>query len=138
MPLDSSRHSLYTIRLLNMGKDEKQLLDYFASLDASGRNSLLEFAAFLSSRGTRTPVSETSNTVQEPVSIERPETESVVGAIKRLSETYPMLEKKHLIHEISGLMAQHMLQGRVASEVIDELEMVFRKHYERHIGMEQD
>lgn len=116
----------------NMGKDEKQLLEYFASLDVSGQSTLLEFAAFLSSRSKKAIEPESFKVAQEPQTIERPEKESVVAAIKRLSETYPMLEKKHLIHEISGLMAQHMLQGRAADDVIDELEIIFRGHYERH------
>lgn len=116
-----------------MGKDEKQLLEYFSNLDVSGQSTLLEFAAFLSSRSKKAIKPESIKVAQEPLIIERPEKESVVAAIKRLSESYPMLEKKHLIHEISGLMAQHMLQGRAADEVIDELESIFRGHYERHL-----
>jgi hypothetical protein len=31
-------------------------------------------------------------------------------------------------------MAEHTLQGREAESVIDELETVFYRHYERHVG----
>lgn len=66
-----------------------------------------------------------------PADIPRPESESVVAAIRRLSQTFPMLDKEALLHETSALMTAHLMQGRGAVEVIDELEIVFRRHYER-------
>jgi hypothetical protein len=42
-----------------------------------------------------------------------------------------MLDKSDLLHEASELMTTHLMQGRPAAEVIDELEVVFRRHYER-------
>ncbi|MCK5386268.1 MAG: hypothetical protein KAJ39_03720, partial [Gammaproteobacteria bacterium] len=48
----------------------------------------------------------------------------------RLSATYPMINKDKLLDETSSLVSQNMLQGRDAVEVIDELEIVFKKHYE--------
>jgi hypothetical protein len=50
-------------------------------------------------------------------------------AIKRLTRTYPMLDRRKLIGRTSQLMAEHALQGRAAVEVIDELEMVFERYY---------
>jgi hypothetical protein len=55
--------------------------------------------------------------------------ETVVMAIKRLTRTYPMLDRRKLIGRTSQLMAEHALQGRAAVEVIDELEMVFERYY---------
>jgi hypothetical protein len=54
--------------------------------------------------------------------------------MKRLSATYHMLDKSKLLNETSALMAQHVMQGRPAHEVIDELEVVFELHYRRLAG----
>jgi hypothetical protein len=43
-----------------------------------------------------------------------------------------MLNKDTMLHETSGLVAQHLLQGRAAVEVIDDLEVVFQRQYEMH------
>lgn len=108
-----------------MSKDEKRLLALFGRFGAQERETLLAFAEFLASRCPS--ISELS----EPEPIPRPEQESVVSAIKRLSASYHMVDKSRMIHETSGLMSQHLMQGRPAHEVIDELELVFRRHYEK-------
>jgi len=41
-----------------------------------------------------------------------------------------MLNKDTMLHETSGLVAQHLIQGRAAREVIDELEAIFRRHFD--------
>ena len=51
--------------------------------------------------------------------------------MRRLSQTFHMLDKDDLLHEASELMTAHVMQGKPADEVIDELEVVFRRHYER-------
>lgn len=51
-------------------------------------------------------------------------------AIKRLTQTYPMLDRRKLLADTSKYVAQHALEGRSAVEVIDELEVVFSRHYE--------
>jgi hypothetical protein len=55
--------------------------------------------------------------------------ETVVAAIRRLSASYPMLDRRRLLNTTSSLMAQHILQGRAAAEVIDQLEQAFLEHY---------
>jgi hypothetical protein len=40
-----------------------------------------------------------------------------------------MLERGDLLHEASSLMSAHVLQGRAAAQVIDELEDLFARHY---------
>ena len=67
----------------------------------------------------------------EPKEIPRPREESVVAAIRRLSETYYMIDKSVLLSETSGLMSAHIMQGRPAEAVIDELEALFSNHYEK-------
>lgn len=106
-----------------MNKKEKQLLAQFRSLSDADANTLLDFAEFLAARQ---PAPEIPQTVNK---IERPAEEKVVAAIKRLTTSYPMLDKAQILNETSALMAQHMLQGKPAKEVIDELEAVFERHY---------
>lgn len=66
--------------------------------------------------------------------IPRPEEESVVAAIKRLSESYHMLERSALLTETSSLMTAHVMHGRTADEVIDDLEALFQRHYEELVA----
>lgn len=108
--------------------DEKRLLRLFRALDEEQRRTVLSFAEFLAAR--RQSVSAAPLAESEP--IPRPEQESVAKAIKRLTATYPMLERSKLLHETSACMARHIMHGKPAAEVIDELELVFLQHYERY------
>lgn len=110
------------------GEVEKRLLKILADLPPEQAAQLFEFAEFLLTRhGVARPAA-------EPLAIPRPRGETVVHAIKRLRETYPMLDPAQLLHETTALMTQHVTQGRAAVAVIDELEGLFRAHYERRIG----
>ena len=51
--------------------------------------------------------------------------------MKRLTKTYPMVDTGNLITAASSLMTQHIVKGRDTGEIIDELETLFREHYER-------
>ncbi len=118
----------------NLKPEQRRLLSLFESLDGQDREMLLAFAEFLQARQTSADsVDEVPASAHQPKSIERPETESVVKAIKRLSETYYMLERGQLLDQTSSLMMSHVLQGRDATSVIDELEIVFSQHYERYL-----
>lgn len=108
-----------------MKKSTKKLLAYYRNLPDEVAQQLLDFAEFLASRH-KVEVKE----VSFPEKITRPDSESVVVAVKRLSATYPMLNKDKLLNETASLVSQNMLQGRDAVEVIDELEVIFRKEYE--------
>ena len=113
-------------------KHERRLLKAFKSLDSGNKESLIAFAEFLQSRSAQDSDEKQlgENTVSDvPLVIERPEKESVIKAIKRLSATYPMVDKENILHPISDLMTSHMIQGKKADEVIDELEVVFRNEY---------
>lgn len=96
---------------------EGALLDIFRRLDAQRQQELLEFAQVL--------VMPAAELRPEP----RPPGESVALAIRRLTRSYPMLDRRRLMGPASALLAQHALQGRAAAEVIDELELVFESHY---------
>lgn len=52
-----------------------------------------------------------------------------MGAIRRLSESYSMIDKSLLLTETSSLMTAHLMHGRDASDVIDELEVLFAEKH---------
>ncbi len=111
-----------------MNPAETTLLRLFRRLDPDKRNSLLDYARYLADRSS---VHEA--TVAEPLEIARPaEQESVVGAMRRLTKSYHMLDTRELLDRASGLMTQHLVQGRDAEEIIGELEQLFRLHYEKY------
>jgi 3-hydroxyacyl-CoA dehydrogenase len=115
----------------NLKSAQRRLLKLYDGLDQQARETLLAFAEFLASRESASDVQEAQSVI-EPVPIERPPQESVVKAIKRLSATYPMLEREQLLDQTSSLMMSHVMQGRDAVSVIDELEIIFREHYQRY------
>ena len=115
---------------------ERELLGLFRSLDEEGQRQLQDFAAFLVSRrdGAKTASSAAVpqwNTFPEPRDIVRPDGESVVAAMRRLSETYFMIGKDVLLHDAADLMSEHVMQGRPATEVIDDLERLFEQTYKK-------
>jgi hypothetical protein len=114
---------------LNLPAPQRRLLALFSSLGEQDRSSLLAFAEFLAARAV--PAAEPME-AQEPRLVPRPDRESVIAAIRRLSEGYHMLDKSQMLHETSALMSAHVLQGKPAAEVIDELESLFVAHFERY------
>lgn len=110
-------------------RDEKRLVQLYQSLPAEQRETALAFLEFLVSRQ---PAVEQPAIPEMPKPIPRPAEESVVKALKRLRETYAMLDVEKLLHEAAGHMQQHLLQGKPAAAVIDELERLFARHYETH------
>jgi hypothetical protein len=113
--------------------DQQRLLSLYRQMSKSGQRSLLDFAAFLVQR--EDAAAETTGgdaaPVREPLDVPRPADETVIAAIRRLSQTFPMLDKDGILHEASALMTAHVMRGKPSAEVIDELEAVFRRHYER-------
>jgi len=105
------------------------LLACWDRLDNSGREQLAAFAEFLVARQE-----DGSRPIPAPVLDPRPEAESVVAALKRLSRGYHMVDRSQMLPETSALMSQHVMDGRAAHEVIDELELLFERHYQRLLG----
>ncbi len=103
---------------------QSRLKKIYDQLPVLQQEQLLEYAEFLSERY------EVVVDNGEPVNIARPEKETVIAALKRLRETYPMLDQQNLLHETSGHLSDHMMQGKPASEVIDNLEQIFRQQYD--------
>ena len=116
-------------------KPEKRLLEILGRLNETQIVTLIDFAEFLAARPGATLTAGESTTAEpivlQPVDIPRPEKESVVKAIKRLAVTFPMVDRSKMLNETSTLMTQHIMQGRDAVEVIDELEAMFRACYEK-------
>jgi len=77
----------------------------------------------------RTSQKSSTSLPSQPLSIPRPENESVIAAIKRLSQTYPMLDKSRLLNETSAIVTG-IVQNRNVAELIDELEHIFARHYQ--------
>lgn len=107
-----------------MSRSEDKLLSLYKALPKQAQNSVLDFCAFLSAQN---PIVAIEDSI--PKDIPRPEKESVVLAMRRLSDTYFMISKDDLLHKASSLMSQHILQGRDSVEVIDELEILFQEFY---------
>ena len=113
-----------------MTADERRLLRAFRALPEVQRQGLLDYAEYLVERA----LPQEQATPQTPLDIPRPAQENVVKAIKRLRQTYPMIDRAKILHEISGLMTQHLVHGKAAAVVVDELEILFQQHYEVHVA----
>lgn len=113
-----------------MSSDEKRLLRLFRTLSETNRKSLTDYAEFLA---TREVVAKVEDVPQTPLAIPRPEQESVIKAVKRLMLTYPMLGRDTLLQDTSTLVTRHVIHKLPAPEVIDELELLFKRHYDAHL-----
>ncbi len=114
-----------------MSADRQRLAELFAALDRDGRRSLLEFAEFLAAR--RDGAGDVADEAPPaPRNLPRPDDESVIAALKRLRLSYPMLDSAPLLDAAASLVTAHVLHGRSAVEVIDELEVLFA---DSHAGL---
>lgn len=116
-----------------MNNIEKKILSQFRQLDLAQQQSALDFLAFLATRPTQPSVVE----ILQPVIMPRPAEESVIKAVKRLRATYPMLEPNKLLNDTSNQLTRHVIHGVPATEIIDELEQVFRQHYAAYLAQSQ-
>ena len=113
-------------------KNRKRQLDKLMSqLGNEHQQAVIDYAAFLVHQyKTKTPV----KAGLKPKDIIRPERESVIAAIKRLKKTFYMLDTDLLLDETSSMMGQHMLRGREAPIVINELQSMFQAKYEEYLA----
>ncbi|EDN67780.1 conserved hypothetical protein [Beggiatoa sp. PS] len=120
--------TLYVIELMThimKSAEQQRLQNIFQQLPPEQQQTLLAFAEFLHTR-----ITEESLPPAKPILKPRPLNESVIAAIKRLSESYPMLKKAILLNDTSRLMTEHIMHGRDSVEIIDELEAIFSRHYQ--------
>lgn len=118
---------------MGLSKSQNHLAGLYDGLSEEGKQALTDYAVFLSER-----YPQQEKVPAEPLNISRPDEESVIVAIRRLSETYPMLDGKALLHDTSSFMMQHIMKGKAAGEVIDELEVYFRQQYEVYLAGKED
>lgn len=112
-----------------MNSRERRILRLLRDLDAPAQEQLFAFAEFLLARGK---TQNSPEEIVEPSMVAPVAGESVVGAIKRLRQSYAMLEAKQLLGDTANLMSRHAVGGASAEEVIAELEALFVRHYARY------
>ncbi|MFO1364101.1 MAG: hypothetical protein U1F45_16830 [Burkholderiales bacterium] len=100
---------------------EARLLALWRRLDRERRATLVEFAEFLAARG------EAPRSAQ--VATLRPQHETVVHAVRRLNASFPMLGRVRLLQPVGDLLSQHLVDGRDATAVIDDLEALYAAAY---------
>lgn len=105
-------------------KNSKQLIELYEAMDDERKLSLCDFADFLYAKAG--PV---VKEVPQPADVQRPDVETVVGAVKRLKVKYHMVESMTVFSAASALMTDHMVKGRDVIEVIDEMETLFDDAY---------
>lgn len=114
-------------------KIKSRLIEILDSLPEKYASQLLDYAEFIFQRHGE----DRAGLAKQ--AIDRPENESVVLAIKRLTKTYPMLEPASLFTETSGLMSESIVGGKPAKEVIDKLELLFQDRYKAvQSGLNED
>lgn len=106
-----------------------RILDALSPADRATVRSFAEFLLQREESVAEAAVSKPPEPVPAPRDVPRPENERVVAAVKRLSQTYFMLDKAAMLGATSDLVTQHVVQGREAAEVIDELEKLFADQY---------
>jgi hypothetical protein len=119
---------LQNIPPMQGNREEQALCKIYKRLDASNQHTLMRFANFLAAQQVDESQSDQAVDLQR-VDIPRPKQESVIKAIRRLSATYPMLETDRMFDNISSLMTAHIMTGRSAESVIDELQEMFAQQY---------
>ncbi len=107
-------------------KSSQQLIELFEAMDDERKLSLCDFADFLYAKAG--PV---IKEIPQPEEGQRPEVETVVGAVKRLKGKYHMVESMTVFSAASSLMTDHMVKGRDVIEVIDEMEILFDDAYKK-------
>lgn len=116
-----------------MGQKRQRLIKLFDGMEQQQQDSLLDYAAFLLNQQEKSDPTQSQQKLAPDLSNPRPEEENVVNAIKRLRASYYMLNADNLFSESSTLMAQFMLHGRDADEVIDDLQQLFEDHYQKYL-----
>lgn len=140
-PVKSSRiNTICDLHGGSVNDTEQNLLALFRKLTEQDAQALLRFAAFLANEPSTTAIDSggtaeapTDAAIPQPELLERPENERVADALKRLSASYPMLDKKHLLGKASELVAQHVMFGKPANIVIDEIEIIFEQAYDKFV-----
>ena len=111
-------------------REERILCKIYKDLDVNHRHTLITFANFLVEQQTQ----DKNNTIDEklalePLDLPRPKKESVIKGVRRLTASYPMIDTDTMFDSISKLMTSHIMEGRSAESVIDDLQELFAQQY---------
>ncbi len=110
-------------------REERALSKIYKALDSNHRQTLLSFANFLVQQQEQSITPQERIADLKPLNIPRPKKESVIKAIRRLSANYPMVNTDTMFDAISKLMTSHIMEGRSAEVVIDDLQELFKNQY---------
>jgi hypothetical protein len=108
---------------------EARLVELYGRLDERDGTMLLEFAEFLAARA--------APAASARVLTLRPGHETVLQAVRRLNGSYPMLDRARLLRPVGDLLSQHLVDGRDAIVVIDELEALYAAAFRDLAGPEE-
>ena len=111
-----------------MNSDESHLLQTYQKLCEADQKTLTKFAQFLLENNPK------ELKKLNPKPIERPKSESVIKAIKRLKQTYYMLPADDLMNETSKQMSAHLIKGKSKSDTINDLEFIFKQKYQQYLN----
>ncbi|HKJ71453.1 MAG TPA: Crp/Fnr family transcriptional regulator [Gammaproteobacteria bacterium] len=128
-----------------MTDNEKRILAALERLSEEQQRQLVDYAEFLVGRTGGDPLAGAGEAVagepaapREPQPVEPAPDEGPVKAIKRLRQTYPMLDATKLLDETTTIMSKRYLQDKPEDQVIEELEEVFEQHYRRYLAAFED
>ncbi len=115
---------------------DKKLSKYFDKLNKDSQKTLIAFAKFLASDDKNCVA--TVDLSIKPIFYSGDDTETVIGALKRLQIIYTMIDTNDIFNAASKLMTEHMMQGRDKKEVITELETLFKNHYKKILAEDKN
>jgi hypothetical protein len=113
-----------------MADKQSVLLQVFKNLPQNHQETLIKFAQFLAQNSESKPE---KSEPSKPEDILRPKDETVIGAIKRLRATYPMINPDSMMDSISVQMSAHLIKGQNKKLTIDKLEKIFQTWYKEKI-----
>jgi len=116
-----------------MSNELQRLTRLMDGMSHEHKRSLIDYAEFLRQKSQQVTSDLESQEKLQPRAQPRPEKENIINAIKRLRTTFHMLNTDSLLDETSSLMTQHIVQGRAAVEVIDDLEILFEQHFQKYL-----
>ncbi len=116
-----------------MSNELQRLTRLLDGMSLEHKKSVLDYAEFLKQKSQQAPANLEPQKKLQPLKQARPDDENIINAIKRLRASYFMLNTDGLLNETSALMTQHIVQGRDAVEVIDDLEILFEQHFQSYL-----
>ncbi len=116
-----------------MSNELQRLTQLLNGMSPEHKQSLIDYAEFLKQKSKQDVQQQEPQEKLQPNASSRPDEENIINAIKRLRASYFMLNTDGLLNETSSLMTQHIVHGRAAIEVIDELEILFEQHYQHYV-----